>query len=45
MMFGVLLFGSVIFGLGIAMLGHPAIYRALTGHKAGSADHPDSKGL
>lgn len=45
MLFGVLLFGSVIFGLGIGMLGHPAIYRALTGRKAGSADHPDSKGL
>ncbi|MEH6807859.1 MAG: hypothetical protein V7651_03350 [Hyphomonas oceanitis] len=45
MMFGVLLFGSVFFGLGIAMLGHPAFYRALTGRKSGSADHADSKGL
>tara|TARA_R110000787_G_scaffold20114_15_gene59952 strand:- start:3343 stop:3477 length:135 start_codon:yes stop_codon:yes gene_type:complete len=44
-MFGVLLFGSVFFGLGIAMLGHPVFYRALTGHEGGSADHADSTGL
>jgi hypothetical protein len=44
-MFGFIFFGFAIFGLGIALLGHPGIYRALTGRKTGSADHPDSKGL
>jgi hypothetical protein len=43
--FGVVFFGFAIFGLAIALLGHPAFYRALTGRKSGSADHPDSKGL
>ena len=44
-MFGVIFFGVAIFGIGIAMLGHPAFYRAMTGRQSGSADHRDSKGL
>ncbi|MFT5776699.1 hypothetical protein [Hyphomonas sp.] len=45
MIFGILLFGFAIFGIVIAVLGHPAIYRGLTKRGSGTADHPDSDGL
>tara|TARA_R110000782_G_scaffold107571_1_gene196022 strand:- start:1584 stop:1787 length:204 start_codon:yes stop_codon:yes gene_type:complete len=45
MMFGILLFGFAVFGIAIAVLSHPAAYRAVTRRGSGSADHPDSKGL
>ena len=45
MMFGILFFGFAVFGLVMAALSHPGVYRAVTGRGSGSADHPDSKGL
>ena len=45
MIFGILFFGFAAFGILIAVLSHPAVYRALTKRGSGTADHPDSDGL
>ena len=45
MIFGILFFGFAAFGILIAVLSHPAVYRALTKRGSGTADHPDSEGL
>ncbi len=44
MLFGVLLWFFLVFGIAVAALGHPAFYRMMTGRETGSADHPDSFG-